>query len=185
MGQMKLIRLIIFCAVIFTAAKCQKIESDKNRITFADNEATVVDAIRRLEHLIKKFPDSFMVNYFVDSEGQLYLNNQKIAPIQGAASNPVIINDLVFERFTKNEVDEFLELVVLLMRNGIESAHKEKATNKILFSYKNSNVRSRHKARDLMVVSQQQDTINPVFNTYFKIIDRKQNIVLIGFKSGE
>ncbi|MBX2897710.1 MAG: hypothetical protein KF763_19875 [Cyclobacteriaceae bacterium] len=182
-GQIALSRFIFIVLSSFTTtASCQRIDHTSNMILFIDNESDVIKSVHRMEFFMNKFPKTFMVNYFIDNDGYLYLNNQKVAPIKGAVTNPLVRKDMVFHDFSEDEIDEFFNIMAFLMQNGIESAYMERSTGKFFYPYKSKDVRSRKNGRDLMIVSQKNDTTSTSFISRFKIIDRKGDLILIGLK---
>ena len=144
------------------------------QIRFKDNTNEVTDSLMKMEFLIKKFPKTGMVNYFIDNKGYLYLNNEKIALLKGAIYNPKVINDMVFEKFTKVEFYDFFNLIKFLGKNNITSCHYETIIGDFIYAYKED---SKLNYMSLIVIDDTTD-ISHVENE-FKIVDRKGNLLLI------
>jgi hypothetical protein len=176
---MEHIRFRLFAIILFAFATAtyQKTEP-KNKILFSDRGQDVINAIHKMEFYMNKFPQTYMVNCFVSNDGYLYLSNQKIAPINGASINPKVRKDMVFENFKQEEIDEFFNTMTFLMNNDIDGWHKEPSIGRFLYSYKSKNVGSKKDLRLLMIVFQKNDTASVTFKKYFKVLDKKEDIVL-------
>lgn len=159
----------------------QQIKPTQNKLVFRNGIDEVADSISRMESLMEKFPETYMVNYFVDKNGYLYLSNQKIALIEGAIYNPKVRNDMVFEDFSDRDIDDFFYLMAYLWRNGIYACHEE-SFGKFVFSYGTERPKSRLDSRSVMIVGQSNDTLNANFIRFFQIIDKHGGLVLFGPK---
>ena len=148
--------LLALVAAAFLVAV--QIEPKRNKILFKSGVNEVADAILSMERLLNKFPKTNMVNYFVDNDGYLYLNNQKIASIQGAINNPRVRNDMVFRDFKDEEIDQFFKLMSYLWSNDIQLAFKEPTLDKFVFSFGESEPSNNKDVRLLMYTRNQSDT---------------------------
>src|SRR5688572_5122318 len=107
---MRFTLLLMALAVASTMTTQCQMEPTVNKLEFNTPFEKVADSIYRMEELLKKFPQTYMVNYFVDNDGYLYLSNQRIAPIVGAINNAKVRKDMVFDEFRSEEIDEFFFL---------------------------------------------------------------------------
>lgn len=159
----------------------QQIKPTQNRLVFQNGIEEVADSISRMESLMEKFPETYMVNYFVDGNGYLYLSNQKIALIEGAIYNPKVRNDMVFRDFSDTDIDDFFYLMAYLWKNGIYACHEE-SFGKFVFSYGSERPKSRVDSRSIMIAGEPKDTLNANFTQFFQIIDKHDELVLFGPK---
>lgn len=125
------------------------------------------------------FPTNYMANCYVDDSGYLFLSSVKVAPLKGAVKNPKVRKDEVFDRFKPAEIDEFFSTMAYLMRNGVYSWNREPSLGKFLYSYHSEEVRDGKDSRMLMVVSNPSDTTESNFKKYFRILDKKGDLVLL------
>jgi hypothetical protein len=146
-----------------------------DELVFKDNFDEVSISVIEMEELLRKFPDTNMINYFVDNEGFLYLNNARIASIKNAQDNPKVRRDMVFEKLSGDEIDRFFALLHHLRQNEITSCHKEKVFDNFLFGFK-----EHESLNDIMVVDQVADTTDAFFVDNFKILDRRGSLILVG-----
>lgn len=179
MGIMKSILLIIAAAGGSFYFLNQQIDSTRNRLIFESPIEQVADSIKRMEYLMSKFPKTGMVNYFVDTDGYLYLNNQKIAPLMGAINNKKVTGDLVFEQFNDQQINEFFRLMAYLWRNHITSCHKESLIKMFAFSYMEKEIQNAQNYWMIVIPKKATDTVSFEFKNHFEILDKKEGLVLI------
>lgn len=181
MGQVRVILLaLVFFS--FTVASCQRIEPGRDKILFLDNDKDVLNALHRMEYFMNKFPKTYTVSCYSDDDGYLHLSGQKIAPLKGAINNPKVRKDMVFETFSQKEIDEFFNVMALLMRNDIDGWYKESSTGKFFYTYKSTEVSNGKDIRDLLIVTHQSDTSSANCKKYFRIIDKRVDVILIKLK---
>ena len=178
MGLLKFGLAFIAVVVIIIIAQSQ-IEPKKNIIFFENDVKEVVDSISKMENFMQRFPKTEMVNYYIDNDGYLHLNSARIALIKGAIKNQKVRRDMVFEKFDQNEIDQFFQLMAYLMRNHISSCYEDKRIQKFLFPYRSRNVKGDSDLREIMIVDLPMDTLNSNFKRAYKILDKKENAVLI------
>ena len=174
------ILLMVLVVASTMTTQCQ-MEPTVNKLEFNTSFEKVADSIYRMEELLKKFPHTNMINYFVGYDGYLYLNNERIAPIAGAINNAKVRKDMVFEEFRNEEIDEFFFLMAFLMKNGIESSHLEPTIGTFSYSLELGEGNKKTE-RFIMVVDEPSDTTSIYFNKLYKVIDRKGKLFLMGIK---
>lgn len=173
--------LLMTLAVTSTMTTQGQMEPTVDKLEFNTPFEKVADSIYRMEDLLKKFPQTYMVNYFVDNDGYLYLNNQRIAPIIGAINNAKVRKDMVFEDFRSEEIDEFFFLMALLWKKGIQSSHLEPTIGTFTYNFKLGEG-SKKTERFIIVVDEPSDTTSVDFDELYKVIDSKGKLVLMGIK---
>lgn len=170
MGSMKFAIILILNSALCISCKSQG-QSDK--LTFKESFEKVSRSLVEMENLMSKFPKTYMVNYFVDNDGYLYLNNQRIAPLAGAKSNRKVRNDMVFEKFSEQEIDLFFTHFEVLRANEITSCHEEKSLKRFVFSFHDD------RTAKGIILSKEFDKADAFFSKYYEVLDQKQGLMLI------
>jgi hypothetical protein len=170
MGLMKFAIVLILSSALCISCKSQG-QSDK--LTFKESFEKVSRSLIEMENLMRKFPKTYMVNYFVDNDGFLYLNNQRIAPLAGAKDNRKVRNDMVFEKFSEQEIDLFFMHFEVLRANEITSCHEEKSIKRFVFSF--------HADRTAkgIILGKEFDTADAFFSKYYEVLDQREDLKLI------
>lgn len=88
----------------------------------------------------------------------------------------------IFQNFSREESQEFLNLVLFLKKNFIESAYKDLKLNMYLFDYRGMESVEYNSLRELMLVDNKSDTLNGDFISYKRILDRKGKLILVAPK---
>ncbi|MDR7130953.1 hypothetical protein J2X69_003312 [Algoriphagus sp. 4150] len=160
--------------------------SVRNEIVFEDNIKSVADSLAKMDQLLQKFPThTTMVNYFMDREGYLYLGAEKIAPLKGAINNPKVRENIFFENFTDDEINQFFYLMAYLLKNKIDAANLEKPMGRYLFNYRRTEENRFNDMREIMIVENPHDTSSLYFKETFQILDQEFNLVLFAPKKAE
>jgi hypothetical protein len=182
MGSIKI--LIAVCVSVFgTALTYKLIEQDNvEKLLFKDSFTKVAHSIIEMEHLMRRFPNTYMVNFFVDEMGYLYLNNLRISPLQHAEANPRVRRDTVFSKFDQKEIDKFFQLLSTLRRNEITAVYLNGPNDKFFFGFKSDDARSSNGLRFIMVMNSSADTTSNYFSERFEILDSKDSLVLFAPK---
>jgi hypothetical protein len=120
-----MVRLRIYVvSLIFSfpfLSSCQQIDPARNKIVFNDNIEIVQDSLIHMQTLLEKLPKTYRVNYFVDPEGYLYVNNTKLGYLK--VNNPKIRRDMSFEKFSNKDYRSFFWLMSFLVRNYVTSSY--------------------------------------------------------------
>lgn len=182
MGFIKLIIVIIIVAGGFLYMTKQEIDPVRNNLVFESSIKEVADSIKRMEYLMRKFPETGMINYYVDDDGYLYLNSEKIAPLKGAINNQKVRDDMVFEKFSKDEINEFFRLMAFLWKNYISNVGKEPVIDSFTFYYRESEYENKENSRSIIVVHHSTDTTSANFKRYYSVIDCKEDLALLRLK---
>lgn len=181
MGLTKIGMLVVTGAIVCFVFQTRK-PLPNNTLAFPSPTSQVIDSISKMESFLERFPRTYMVNYFIDGDGFLYLSNQRMGLIEGAINNNKVRHDMVFGDFNESEIDSFFYVMAYLCKNRICSGHNEPSLGKFVFSY-GDRAKSESDSRSLMIVGQARDTLSTNFRRLFKVIDRKDNLILFGPKS--
>jgi hypothetical protein len=89
-----------------------------------------------MQSLLEKLPRTYRINYFVDGDGYLYVNNTKLGYLKGAVNNARIRNDISFENYTDEDYKDFFRLMAFLVRNYVDAASYEEEIDSFVFDYR-------------------------------------------------
>ena len=170
MGLTKSGMLVVIGAIVCFVFQTRR-PLPNNTLSFPSPTSQVIDSISKMESFMDRFPRTYMVNYFIDGDGFLYLSNQQVGLIEGAINNNKVRNDMVFDDFNERDIDSFFYVMAYLCKNGICSGHKEPSLGKFVFSY-GDRAKSESASRSLMILSQAQEQLSMNFRRLFKVIDR-------------
>lgn len=182
---MRFVKFIVIIIIIvggFLYMTKREIHPGRDNLLFENPLKEVADSIKRMEFLMRKFPETGMINYGVDNAGYLYLNNEKIAPIKGAINNQKVRNDMVFEEFSEEEINEFFRLMEYLRKNHITSCYTGAVIIPIRFQYRVAEYENKENSRSIIVVRQSTDTTSANFQRYYSVIDFKEDLALLRVK---
>jgi len=85
---MRLYFLAILLMVGITLCSCgQNQSSVRNKIFVKNNVYELADSLAVIGSLLQRLPKDEMINYFLDLDGNLYVNNRKLGPLKGAEKN--------------------------------------------------------------------------------------------------
>ncbi len=127
------IGLIFYVHLLYS---CQQIDPARNKILFNDNIEIVRDSLKHMQTLLEKLPRTYRINYFVDGDGYLYVNNTKLGYLKGAVNNARIRKDMSFENYTDKDYKDFFRLMAFLVRNHIDAASYEGEIDSFVFDYR-------------------------------------------------
>ena len=170
--------VIASCILFFPAlSSCQRIDPARNKIVFNDKFEVVQDSLIRMQALLKKLPKTFRINYFVDQQGYLYVNNTKLGLLKGAINSPLIRKDMSFEKFTDKEFKSFFWLMSFLVKNHISSSSFEPSIQSFVFDYRET-VEGRYTDIRDIVVNTDKNFDNTIKDSY-QIIDQVGRLKLL------
>jgi hypothetical protein len=181
--------LVVFIGAIFILgislfSKFQ-IQPLRNKIVFEDKIEAVADSMERMHFLLEKIPITGRVNYFMDREGNLYISNEKIGSLKGAINNPTIREDVAFEKFTNQEINDFFNIMAFLYKNHIDAANLQNQVGEFLFTYRRTDENTFDDLREIMIVNSYQDTVSSGFKRTYQVLDKKSNLLLVAPKSAK
>jgi hypothetical protein len=180
--MMKNTLLFYFSLVSLLTFSCGQDNSLRNKIVFNDAVSSVSDSIERMGYLMSKLPQEGIVRYAISSKGFLYLNKNKFEYTIGDVISDELKNDVIFDRFKRSEADEFFSLLDYLNRNHISYAHREPALGLVEFSYRAKSSETKENLRSIIFFRSSSDTTSIHFTQHYKVLDSKENLVLIGLK---
>jgi len=174
---MKHLFLSLVCLISTVFMSCGQMSDPlRNKIDFPDNINQVSDSIKLMESLFKKIPQHERINYFIDSEGNLYVNNKKLGALNEAFNNSSIRDDSVFLDFSDMEYQKFISIIVFLLKNNIDASVKDNTSGFFAFEYRKTPEYTYNDLRDIII---DVDTTAPLFVKRFQILDRKGNMILV------
>lgn len=167
--------LIIFLGCI----SCNQEIPLRNKIIFQDSVMLVADSIAKMEKLLYKLPENERVNYFMDNKGNLFINNKKLGTLKGAINNSRIRSDESFKNFTSQEIDEFFNLMVYLLRNHIDGAVMELSVGKFVYGYRQTKENKFNDVREIIFMQDEADINSAEFYKTYQLLDKKNSLVLV------
>ena len=154
---------------------------ERNKIIFKVPQKDVQDSIYVMISFLKKFPiykDDWAC-YFISDSNELFINYKKVKKIK----------DLYLENkngnldfLLDNEIIRFLNLVVFLNKNYLNSCDYFKNSNYIEFIYRDYIVEGDHNS-DLLRFVTLLSSNNILDSNRYQILDRKGNLILYTFKN--
>jgi len=170
----KLILLALTC-ILLSLTFCSRRNPERNLIEFNDSVPAVEDSVRRIQALLYK---ADITNYFITHDGDLAVNSKVIGKINSIREDKRLFTLKIFQTYSEQEAIEFINLVLFLKDNFIESAFKHSSFDRYLFIYRQIASNEYNDFRALMIIKNKSDTINRKFAS-FQILDKKQNLVLL------
>lgn len=171
---------LLSIAIILCYSGCSQIRDPlRNRMAFQDELLEVEKAISGMEELLYKLTASERINYFMDIEGDLFINNRKLGSLEGAINDPVFRGNKSFRNFTEEEIDRFFELMVFLYKNHIDGAVMELSINKFVFTYRQTLENRYDDLREIIISNKLQDTLSSNFRGTYQVLDSEGNLVLM------
>jgi len=165
--------------VLLCSISCNQEISPRNKIVFEDNVDVVADSIKQMDELLYKFPKNEQINYFMDNEGSLYVNNEKLGSLVGAINNTEIRNHKVFKNFANEEINDFFNLMAFLLYNHIDGAVMELSIQKFVYGYRKTPENRFDDLREIVILDGANNTLSGDFKKIYKVLDEKSNLALI------
>jgi hypothetical protein len=173
-----LILIIASSSMLFPMlSSCQRIDPARNKIVFNDKFDVVQDSLIKMQSLLKKLPKTFRINYFVDPQAYLYVNNTKLGLLRGAINNPRIRKDMSFENFSDEEYRSFFLLMSFLANNYIKSASFEPSVKSFVFYYRETEERRYVDLRNIVVDSDKN--FDKLIKGSYQILDQAGRLKLL------
>lgn len=182
MDMFRFILFVIICIGLSLASCTSQKNEERNMIVFNDPVPVVEDSIRAMQKLLDKLPDADVINYYITNSGKLAVNSETIGKFERLKTNQKMDTIRSFQNFSREESQEFLNLVLFLKKNFIESAYKDLKLNMYLFDYRGMESVEYNSLRELMLVDNKSDTLNGDFISYKRILDRKGKLILVAPK---
>lgn len=178
---MRRIILLIQTFVIFLGTlSCGQDISKRNKIAFEDDIQVVADSIAKMDALMYKLPENRRINYFIDKEGNLFINNEEIGSLKGAINNERVRRDEAFDNFTDEEINQFFNLMAYLLQNHIDGAVMELSVREFVFTYRRTAENRYDDVREVILIDNQSDT--SLFENTYQILDSKNSLALVAPK---
>jgi hypothetical protein len=181
-SMMKNTLLFYFTLVSLLTFSCGPDNSLRNKIVFEDDTQTVADSIAKMDLLLNKLPGNMPMNYFMDNNGNLYVNNDEIGELAGAINNPRIRRNSVFNKFNDDEIDQFFNLIDYLLKNHIDGARMNPRASRFMFVYRRSLENRYH---DIRLVNLKKEGLNSFYSKEYQILDNKGSLVLVAPKDAK
>jgi len=171
------LNLLPYLMMVFALTSCRQIPDPmRNNIVLTDEIHQVADSIAHLESLLKKLPEDPMMGSFLDDEGNLYVNTEKVGLLKNALSDSTIRGNPVFKNFSDSDFKQFISITVFLLRNHIDASRKNNVSGLFTHEYRRTDENVYNDIRDIMV---DVDTTSKPFTKHYQILDRKDNMVLV------
>jgi len=148
----------------------------RNKINFRDEISNVADSITYMELLIKKLPAKSIVGSFLDDDGYLYVNSEKIGSLKHALSDSSMMHNAVFKDFSKDEYQKFISITIFLLKNYIDASGIDNITGLFTHEYRRT---EEYTYRDLRYIMVNVDTTSQNFFEHYQVIDSKENVFLV------
>lgn len=172
---------IYFVFIALLVLSCTR-DTTRNKIVFNDSAEAVQDSLILMIKLLDKLPKEQMVNYFIDDDGYLFINNSKKILYTHAPTDLVLRKDFVFSKFSESEIVSFFHLIDYLNKNHISDVHFEGSIGQFLFTYReNKKEVTVDNLRDILIVSD-EFLLDNKFQKYYQVLDKKNLIKLIALK---
>lgn len=160
-----------------TLCSCgQNQSSVRNKIFVKNNVYELADSLAVIGSLLQRLPKDEMINYFLDLDGNLYVNNRKLGPLKGAEKNMEIRQNSLFNTFSELEFQRFISLIKYMLGNNIDSSRKDNVTGTIIHEYRRTSENSFDDVREIIIDA---DTLSTSFKKAFQVIDKKGRLTLV------
>jgi len=168
---------LLFLLLAFALTSCGQISDPlRNKIELVDEVHQVADSIINLESLLKKLPADPMLGSFLDDEGYLYVNTEKIGLLKKALSDSTFRSNAVFKDFNDKDFNKFISITIFLLKNHIDGSRKNNVSGLFTHQYRQT---EENVYDDLRYILVGVDTTSKTFMKYYQILDRKDNMVLV------
>jgi hypothetical protein len=177
LGGGTLKNILLFVLVSSCLVACHK--RNRDRIVFEDNVGTVRSSLKRMVPLMQKLRKDERINYFFDPDGFLYINNIKRGSLSDSVEIERVKDDYVFDYMNAEERSLFLSIVAYLKVNHVDACGYDKLIGCFTFDYRKLPGQSLKQARNVLILENDVDLSK--VDTFYRILDQKGDIALIGF----
>ncbi|GAB3809990.1 hypothetical protein GCM10028819_52820 [Spirosoma humi] len=123
-------------------------------------------------------PNEFINCFIVNRDNTLIFKNKNLGKIDSLSIHNEGLKDI-----KPTIILKLLSLIKFLNRNYISGIYHDTVLRYWFFSYRQDDKYSaRHLVREIYIWDDPKDTLSPVLNYYFKIFDRKERMLLVGYK---
>jgi hypothetical protein len=172
---------LAMATLLLFAICCNKVNTPKrNTITFKSHQNDVEVALKNTTQLLSGLPFELKNNtyYFLDNKGQLYIDRKSFGDI-----NTVLkYHDIRGTKFnSEDDFIIFINMVIFLNDNHINSASKCFETNTIIYNYRYIylNPLASNMSDDRFLVFNSDISDSNTFFTTYKLLDRKGELMLV------
>ena len=177
MKKIQILIIALYALSFPMLSSCQQIDPARNKIVFNDKFEVVQDSLIKMQALLKKLPKTFRINYFVDPQAYLYVNNTKLGLLRGAINNSRIRKDMSFANFSDKEYKSFFWLMSFLANNYINSASFEPSVRSFVFYYRETE-ETRYVDLRNIVVAEDKD-FDKMIKGQYQILDQVGRLKLL------
>lgn len=155
---------------------------DRQRLVFKDSPKSVQDSMLVLRRICESVePVEFMNCYVVKRNGLFIFNGEHLGNI-----DTVSVANKGFKGMKAADITQLLSCLKFLNRNDISGVVHDTSVSYWQYGYKEeSRYNDRHSVRKIFIWSTPKDTLSASFSHYFKILDQKEQMVLISLKDVE
>jgi len=170
-------KIIYALLLIVTMNSCRRrTDPVRDVIELPSGVTQVADSISYLETLATKLPPTQVLGSFLDNEGYLYVNTEKIGLLEKASRDSTIRNSPVFGGFSDDDYHRFILITKFLQKNHIDGWMRDNASGLFIYEYRSITL---HEFNDLRYVMLNVDTTSKVFQSNYRILDRSGKLVLV------
>lgn len=173
-----ILKISIFLLVIIAIYFWIRPSIYKRQIVFEDSAKSVQDSMIVLQKICESVNDKDFINCIIipiDGDTTFTFNTVSLGSFKSVSPS-----DTAFKNMERADAVKLLSIMTFLSRNHITGIYHDTAIGLWVYPYGTDFYdRNINYIRNLYIWNEPKDTLSPSFEYYYKILDRKENIVLL------
>lgn len=150
---------------------------ERQKLTFREPAKSIQDSLLALRQICESVEAKEFMNCYVRSRDSVLTFKGNTA----GKIDTVSTNNKAFHGIKKEEILKLLSILKFLNRNFIAGTYHDTSIGFWLYIYRqDGHYNTTTTIRNIYIWNNPQDTLTSSFKNYLKILDRKENMVLVG-----